>query len=117
MALASPGFWPWAEGALSQLDVDSWALGQDGGPRLHPHQEAGSSRCWGPQRAQGRGPAALREPSAEAHELQVQFSFAVLRTVSQAETSGHTPPPGVHKCSLVGDSSTRPPTHVILVLL
>ena len=49
MALASPGFWPRTEGALSQLDVDSWALGQDGGPHLHPHQEAGSSWCWGPR--------------------------------------------------------------------
>ena len=26
MALASPGFWPHAERALSQLDVASWAL-------------------------------------------------------------------------------------------
>ena len=27
MALASPGFWPRAERALSQLDVTYWALG------------------------------------------------------------------------------------------
>ena len=27
MALCSPGFWPHAERALSQLDVASWALG------------------------------------------------------------------------------------------
>ena len=59
--------------------------------------------------ARGRGPAALRGPSTGAHELQVQVSSAVLRTVSQAETSGHTPPPGFHTCSQVGDSSTRPP--------
>ena len=26
MALAGPGFWLWDEGALSQLDVASWAL-------------------------------------------------------------------------------------------
>ena len=27
MALCNPGFWAHAEGALSQLDVASWALG------------------------------------------------------------------------------------------
>ena len=27
MALGSPGFWPHAERALSQLDMTSWALG------------------------------------------------------------------------------------------
>ena len=59
--------------------------------------------------ARGRGPAALRGPSIGAHELQVQVSSAVLRTVSQAETSGHMPPPGFHTCSQVGDSSTRLP--------
>ena len=64
----------------------------------------------GPLGAQGRGPPALQGPSAGAHELQVQVSSAVLRTVSQAETSGHTPPPGVHTCSQVGNSSTSPPT-------
>ena len=58
----------------------------------------------------GRGPAALRGPRAGAHELQVQVSSAVLRTVNQAETSGHSPPHGVHTCSQGGDSSTRPPT-------
>ena len=63
-----------------------------------------------PQRARGRGPAALWGPSAGAHDLQVQVSSAVLRTVNQAETSGHSPPPRVHTCSQVGDSSTRPPT-------
>ena len=63
----------------------------------------------GPLGAQGRGPAALQGPSAGAHELQVQVSSAVLRTVSQAETSGHMPPPRFHTCSQVGDSSTRPP--------
>ena len=57
----------------------------------------------------GRGPAALRGPSTGAHELQVQVSSAVLRIVTQAETSGHTPPPEVHTCSQVGDSSTRTP--------
>ena len=58
----------------------------------------------------GRGPAALRGPRAGAHELQVQVSSAVLRTVNQAETSGHMPPTRVHTCSQVGDSSTRPLT-------
>ena len=43
------------------------------------------------------------------HELQVKVSSAVLRTVSQAETSGHMPPPEVHTCSQVGDSSTHTP--------
>ena len=51
------------------------------GDRLH--------QVLGPQGAQVRGPAALRGPSAGAHDLQVQVSSAVLRTVSQAETSGH----------------------------
>ena len=63
----------------------------------------------GPQGAQGRGPAALRGPSTGAHELQVKVSSAVLRTVSQAETSGHTPPPEVYTCFQLGDSSTRTP--------
>ena len=43
------------------------------------------------------------------HELQVKVSSAVLRAISQAETLGHTPPPEVHTCSQVGDSSTRTP--------
>ena len=50
------------------------------------------------------------------HELQVKVSSAVLRTISKAETSGHMPPPGVHTCSQVGDSSTRIATYVILAL-
>ena len=37
-----------------------------------------------------------------------QVSSAVLRTVSQTETSGHTPPPRVHTCFQVGDSGIRP---------
>ena len=53
------------------------------GDRLH--------QVLGPQGTQVRGPAALRGPSAGAHDLQVQVSSAVLRTVSQAETSGHVP--------------------------
>ena len=61
----------------------------------------------GPQRAQGRCPAALQGPSTGAHELQVQVISAVLRTVTQAEISGQTPPPGVHTCSHNVDSSTR----------
>ena len=64
----------------------------------------------GPQRAQGRGPAALRGPSAGAHKLQVQVISAVLRTVTQAEISGHMLPPGVRTCSHNVDSSTCPPT-------
>ena len=67
------------------------------GDRLH--------QVLGPQGAQVRGPASLRGPSTGVHELQVQVSSAVLRTVNQAETSGHSPPPGVHTCSQVGDSS------------
>ena len=63
----------------------------------------------GSQGPSGWGPAALRGPSTGAHELQVQVSSAVLRTVSQAETSGHMPPPEVHTCSQVGDSSTHTP--------
>ena len=53
------------------------------GDRLH--------QVLGPQGAQVRGPASLRGSSAGAHDLQVQVSSAVLRTVSQAETSGHVP--------------------------
>ena len=49
------------------------------------------------------------ETQLGTHELQVKVSSAVLRTISQAETSGHTPPPEVHTCSLVGDSRTRTP--------
>ena len=49
-------------------------------------------------------------PRTGAHELQVQVISAVLRIVTQAEISGHTPPPGVHTCSHNVDSSTRPST-------
>ena len=55
------------------------------------------------------GSSCPAETQLGTHELQVKVSSAVLRTVSQAETSGHTPPPKVHTCSQVGDSSTRTP--------
>ena len=58
--------------------------------------------------ARGWGPAALQGPSIGAHELQVQVSSAVLRTVSQAETSGHMPPPRFHTCCQGGDSVSAP---------
>ena len=62
----------------------------------------------GPQGPHDRCPPALRGPSAGTHELQVKVSSAVLRTVTQAEASGHTPPTRVHTCFQVGDSSIRP---------
>ena len=58
----------------------------------------------------GRGPAALRGPRAGAHELQVQVSSAVLRTVTQAETSGHTPPTQSPHMLPGGGLQHQPPT-------
>ena len=62
------------------------------------------------QWARGQGSADVLGPSTETHKLQVQIRSAVLRTASQAPTSGHAPSLEVRTGSQLGYSSFRTPT-------
>ena len=61
------------------------------------------------QWARVRGPAGLLGPSEGTSKLQVQVRSTVLRTASQAPTSGHVPRFRVGTAFQLRDSSTHSP--------